>query len=41
MKIYLNEELINIGNVKSAYEIRDKHKSDADIVILNGFIIKS
>jgi len=41
MKIYLNEQLIDINDEKSAYEIRDIHKSDADIVILNGFIIKS
>lgn len=40
MKIYLNEQLIDALDRASAYDIRNAHKPDADVVILNGFIIK-
>lgn len=41
MKVYVNEQMVEVENIKSAYQVRDQHKPDADIVILNGFIIKS
>lgn len=41
MKVYVNEQMVEVENIKSAYQVRDQYKPDADIVILNGFIIKS
>ncbi|MTI66258.1 MAG: sulfur carrier protein ThiS adenylyltransferase ThiF [Firmicutes bacterium] len=41
MKIYLNEEKLEIEKEKTAYELRDEFKEDADIVVLNGMVIKS
>ncbi|WP_026886156.1 sulfur carrier protein ThiS adenylyltransferase ThiF [Clostridium beijerinckii] len=40
MKILVNERERDIEGEITAFEIRDKIKSDADIVILNGFPIK-
>ncbi|WP_425447192.1 sulfur carrier protein ThiS adenylyltransferase ThiF [Dethiothermospora halolimnae] len=40
MKIIVNEKNIEFYRGMTAFSIRDKYKSDADIVILNGFIIK-
>lgn len=40
MRILVNEKEIFEENEVSAFEIRDKVKSDADIAILNGFPIK-
>ncbi|OOM73484.1 sulfur carrier protein ThiS adenylyltransferase ThiF [Clostridium sp. BL-8] len=41
MKIIVNEKEVLEKDDATAFEIRDKIKSDADIVILNGFPIKS
>ena len=39
MKIYINEAEKEVCKI-SAFEIRNEYKSDADIVIVNGFPIK-
>lgn len=40
MKIFVNDRITSIKPELSAFTIRDMFKSDADIVVLNGFIIK-
>ncbi|AOY75248.1 sulfur carrier protein ThiS adenylyltransferase ThiF [Clostridium formicaceticum] len=40
MKIFLNEGSLTVEEGLTAFEIRDRMKKDADVVILNGFIIK-
>jgi len=40
MQIYVNEKPMYVEETKSAFEMREQVKPDADIVILNGFIIK-
>ncbi|CAH2212365.1 sulfur carrier protein ThiS adenylyltransferase ThiF [Tepidibacter aestuarii] len=39
MKIYVNQKKYNIEPNTTAYEVRDSFKKDADVIILNGFII--
>lgn len=39
MDIYINEKKISVSNM-TAYQIREQYKPDADIIILNGHIIK-
>ena len=39
MKIFLNELELNIQDGMTAFALRDSYRSDADIVILNGFAI--
>ncbi|KGG80063.1 thiamine biosynthesis protein ThiF [Caloranaerobacter azorensis H53214] len=40
MKIFLNERKFDIAEGTTAFQVRDIVKKDADIVVLNGFIIK-
>lgn len=40
MNIFVNEKLLKVNQGEKAFSIRDKIKNDADIVILNGFILK-
>jgi sulfur carrier protein ThiS adenylyltransferase len=40
MRIFLNEIVFETEDNITAFQLRDKVKKDADIVILNGFIIK-
>lgn len=40
MKVLVNEREIDIEGEITAFEVRSRIKSDADIVILNGFPIK-
>lgn len=40
MKLYINEKLIEIKEGETAFSLRDTRKKEADIVILNGFILK-
>ncbi|WP_350342926.1 sulfur carrier protein ThiS adenylyltransferase ThiF [Proteinivorax tanatarense] len=40
MRVYVNEQLMTVSQGETAFGIRDKTKKDADIVVLNGFIIK-
>lgn len=40
MEILLNEKPLVVDDNTSAFKVRDKVKRDADIVVLNGFIIK-
>ncbi|AKL97203.1 molybdopterin/thiamine biosynthesis protein ThiF [Clostridium aceticum] len=40
MKILLNEEPVYIEEDLTAFKLKDQVKEDADVVILNGFIIK-
>lgn len=40
MKIQVNEKIFDVTENITAFEMRDRTKDDADIVILNGFIIK-
>ncbi|RKD30634.1 thiamine biosynthesis protein ThiF [Thermohalobacter berrensis] len=39
MKIFLNERPLDVKDGTTAFEIKNKFKRDADIVVLNGFII--
>lgn len=41
MEILLNERKIEAGSAQTAFDVRRAFKPDADIVILNGFILKS
>ena len=41
MNIFLNEKIQIIEDGLSAFDLRDREKQDADIVILNGFVIKT
>lgn len=40
MDIYVNEKLLKVKNTSKVFEIRNKVKPDADVVILNGFMIQ-
>ncbi len=40
MKLYINEKLIEVQEGETAFSLRDERKKEADIVILNGFILK-
>ncbi|EQB87401.1 hypothetical protein M918_09495 [Clostridium sp. BL8] len=40
MKLYINEKLVEVKVEETAFSLRDRRKKDADIVILNGFILK-
>ncbi|MCY6371076.1 sulfur carrier protein ThiS adenylyltransferase ThiF [Clostridium ganghwense] len=40
MNIFVNEKHLTVEDNITAYEVRDIFKKDADVVILNGFIIK-
>ncbi|EYE88660.1 thiamine biosynthesis protein ThiF [Fervidicella metallireducens AeB] len=39
MNVFVNEKSIEIENNETAYMVRERIKKDADIVVLNGFII--
>lgn len=39
MKIYVNQKKYNIEPNTTAYEVRNSFKKDADVIILNGFMI--
>ena len=40
MNIFLNENSLSVDDGITAYEIKNQYKPDADVVILNGFMIK-
>jgi len=40
IKVFVNEKLSEVGDNSTAYDVRNLIKKDADIVILNGHIIK-
>lgn len=41
MEIFINEKKVILEKPMTAFEIRDTYKTDADVIILNGFIINS
>lgn len=40
MKIFLNEKPITVQSGMTAFQLKYLKKRDADVVVLNGFIIK-
>lgn len=40
MQIFLNEKIITVEECSKAFAVRDSIKAEADIVIINGFLIK-
>ncbi|WP_353893917.1 sulfur carrier protein ThiS adenylyltransferase ThiF [Proteinivorax hydrogeniformans] len=41
MKVYVNEQPLKISQEETAFGIRGKVKQDADVIVLNGFIIRA